>query len=153
MIITKPYEFEIFIPMKTKACERSRSTKSGFHYTPKETRSAKAIISHYVSEFLQSKGLPIAGIGCFQVEIIAYRSKPKTFFEGQKCISGGDWDNHGKTIGDALNGVVWQDDRMIVDGRCKREYGDEIGYFLRVKGYPMPEKPKKIRKSGKSKKI
>lgn len=31
--------------------------------------------------------------------------------------AGGDWDNYAKSLCDALNGVAWQDDRQVVDGR------------------------------------
>jgi Holliday junction resolvase RusA-like endonuclease len=33
----------------------------------------------------------------------------------------GDWDNYAKAVGDACNGVLWPDDRQIVDGRCTKE--------------------------------
>lgn len=29
----------------------------------------------------------------------------------------GDWDNYGKLVSDALNGVAWKDDRAVVDAR------------------------------------
>jgi Holliday junction resolvase RusA-like endonuclease len=35
------------------------------------------------------------------------------FFEHE-----GDWDNYGKIVSDACQGVLWANDRQIVDGRC-----------------------------------
>ena len=33
-----------------------------------------------------------------------------------------DWDNVGKIIGDALNGVAWRDDSQVADGRVIKRY-------------------------------
>jgi Holliday junction resolvase RusA-like endonuclease len=40
-----------------------------------------------------------------------------------------DWENIAKTL-DGVNGVVWRDDALIVDGRVLKLYGDKP--FLRV---------------------
>jgi Holliday junction resolvase RusA-like endonuclease len=34
-----------------------------------------------------------------------------------------DWDNLGKGISDALTGIAWHDDEQVVDGRCRKRYG------------------------------
>jgi len=31
-------------------------------------------------------------------------------------LKAGDWDNHGKSISDALNGICYLDDRQVVEG-------------------------------------
>ena len=31
-------------------------------------------------------------------------------------LKAGDWDNHGKSISDALNGICYRDDRQIIEG-------------------------------------
>ena len=31
-------------------------------------------------------------------------------------LNSGDWDNHGKAISDALNGICFADDRQVIDG-------------------------------------
>lgn len=35
-----------------------------------------------------------------------------------------DWDNFAKTAGDALNGIVFRDDSLVVMGQCIKRYGD-----------------------------
>jgi Holliday junction resolvase RusA-like endonuclease len=35
-----------------------------------------------------------------------------------------DWDNLGKGISDALTGIAWHDDEQVVDGRCRKRYGE-----------------------------
>lgn len=34
----------------------------------------------------------------------------------------GDWDHHGRSVSDALTGVLWPDDKQIVDGRVIKTY-------------------------------
>jgi Holliday junction resolvase RusA-like endonuclease len=43
------------------------------------------------------------------------------------CVSRNDWDNLGKSVSDALNGLVWRDDGQIVVARVERwiASGDE----------------------------
>jgi Holliday junction resolvase RusA-like endonuclease len=36
-----------------------------------------------------------------------------------------DWDNVGKIVCDALNGVAWHDDAQIVDAHVEKRYGIE----------------------------
>ena len=39
-------------------------------------------------------------------------------------LRSGDWDNHGKAVSDALNGICFADDRQIVDGHVLLFKGD-----------------------------
>ena len=39
-------------------------------------------------------------------------------------LKSGDWDNHGKAVSDALNGICFADDRQIVDGHILLFKGD-----------------------------
>ena len=41
-----------------------------------------------------------------------------------------DFDNVAKLYCDALNGIVWQDDKQIVDGRCIQCYGQQPGVLI-----------------------
>lgn len=43
-----------------------------------------------------------------------------------------DWDNVGKFVADALNGVYWRDDRLIVSGRVDMVYGEKPGIYVRI---------------------
>ena len=43
-----------------------------------------------------------------------------------------DWENIAKTL-DAFNGVVWIDDRQIVDGRVIKSYSEKPGLMVEVK--------------------
>ena len=39
-------------------------------------------------------------------------------------LRAGDWDNHGKAVSDALNGICFVDDRQIIDGHVLLFKGD-----------------------------
>lgn len=39
-------------------------------------------------------------------------------------LKSGDWDNHGKAVSDALNGICFADDRQIIDGQVQLFKGD-----------------------------
>lgn len=41
-----------------------------------------------------------------------------------------DFDNVAKLYCDALNGIVWEDDKQIVDGRCIKIYGQQPGVLI-----------------------
>lgn len=45
-----------------------------------------------------------------------------------------DWDNLGKITSDALNGVVYKDDRQIFDGRVLKRYGEMARVEVAVVG-------------------
>nr|WP_257263950.1 RusA family crossover junction endodeoxyribonuclease [Endozoicomonas sp. ONNA2] len=46
-----------------------------------------------------------------------------------------DFDNVAKLYCDALNGILWEDDKQIVDGRCIKVYGQQPGVL--VIGWPL----------------
>ena len=65
--------------------------------------------------------------------VIAYIRIPKsaTKVTKSKMLSGEirptvkpDWDNIGKLVADALNGVAYDDDKCIVDAQVKKIYSD-----------------------------
>ena len=50
-----------------------------------------------------------------------------------------DWDNYGKSVSDALNGVAYLDDAQVVDGRAIKVYAAEPGVDIVVREWaPAP---------------
>ena len=49
------------------------------------------------------------------------------------CPKKPDFDNVAKFVCDALNGVFWIDDKVIVDGRCIKMYSEQPRIELKVK--------------------
>lgn len=104
------------------------STHGGFAraYTPK---------GHPVNTYRQAVALAAKLAGAethdqdVELEVIAIFARPKSHWTKSglspsapgrppKC----DWDNIGKAVSDALNGVAWNDDEQVIDGRVKRRY-------------------------------
>lgn len=150
MKITEPFHFDFFVPMRPQPLQRARTLKNGFSYTPKESRDAKAYIRHEAIEYLKSKGIEEPMEGIVKIRIDAYFEKPKCWYEGKPVTGGGDWDNLGKTVSDALNAVLYKDDRQIQQGAIFKHYGDRIGFEVAGVIEPIPEKPRKTRKKVKN---
>lgn len=49
-----------------------------------------------------------------------------------------DWDNYGK-ITDALNGICWNDDSQVVDGRSLKYYSDEPALRIEIREMIEPQ--------------
>ena len=89
------------------------------------------------------------GCGCRQRVAAPCISKPAPFgFDAAQDIRPGikpDFDNIAKLVGDALNGLVWTDDKLIVEARVRKIYGLQPKIVLTVwpnKGNLESQKPK-----------
>lgn len=119
---------------------RARSTKSGHHYTPKETRLYEAHVRDcYLRE--HPDAAPMTGPVCLVV--LEARLRPATHLrkDGSRRasapiypVSRPDLDNIVKSILDGLNGIAWVDDAQVVEIRASKEYGDEAFVGVRIKG-------------------
>lgn len=112
--------------------ERPRLGRGGRTYTPEKTRDKEREIVFAYREFCGAqrilKGTPIS------VLIYAYYKPPKgtTKAMREKMLAGEvrptkkpDWDNIGKLVCDALNGIAYDDDKSIVDATVRKFYSDE----------------------------
>jgi crossover junction endodeoxyribonuclease RusA len=104
-------------PPVPKARARVVTTKSGRarSYTPGPTVAYQQVVGRKALTARQNvSGWPWGMAGKhaprFGLDVIVYRSAKR-----------GDWDNFGKAISDACNGILWADDRQIVDGRVRIE--------------------------------
>lgn len=121
-----------FLDGQPQGKQRSRSTKSGRHYTPKTTVDYERWIREaYIN---QTDGLNYEPLETPVVlSIIAYREIPKATSEKKRksmvyCTTKPDWDNIGKVVSDALNGIAWKDDSQIVQGKVIKNWA-EHGYI------------------------
>lgn len=100
-------------------------------YTPEKTVNYEALVK---LSYQQAAGGLFLGAGVpVRVRIDAYYDTPKS--ESKKKLRNmlagllfptkkPDWDNIGKIICDALNGIAWKDDAQIVDGRVLKHYSE-----------------------------
>lgn len=122
-------EFEIL--GKPFGKERHRFTRYGSTYTPSKTASCEqAVALTYKLKYGRTNFPPDAALG---IDIKAYTPIPKRTpkYKLPDLISGKvrpmvkpDWDNIGKLICDALNGVAYDDDRKICEARVQKFYGE-----------------------------
>lgn len=123
---------QITVPGEPKGKERPRySGKSGTIYTPNATlQYEKMVATAFKAEchgFKFPEGEPL------DMRILAYLPVPQSDDAATrlKKLSGEirptkkpDWDNIGKIIADALNGVAYHDDAQVVDAQTRKFYSD-----------------------------
>ncbi len=122
----------ITVPGEPRGKERPRySSKSGTIYTPNATlKYEKMVATVFKTEcrgFKFPEGEPL------DMRILAYLPVPQSDDAATqlKKLSGEirptkkpDWDNIGKIIADALNGVAYHDDAQVVDAQTRKFYSD-----------------------------
>lgn len=67
------------------------------------------------------------------------RDKEKAEARALLPTSRPDWDNYGK-ITDALNGIVWNDDSQVCDGRVIKHYSTEPALRIEVREFIEPNR-------------
>lgn len=104
---------------------------NGHAFTPNKTRAYEEIVRLHAMQAMRGKKMLTGPIG---IRVTAYFPIPKSFTNTKKeqAISGAlrhtkkpDWDNVGKIVSDALNGVVYPDDAVIADATVSKRYGIE----------------------------
>jgi len=123
-------KIKLVIPGKPLGKQRPRVLKNGITYTPKKTVNYETLVRQiYIEKYFQ-KQLE----GPIRAVITAYMYIPKSESKKRKKkmleneilpTKKPDWDNIGKIITDALNGLAYEDDKQIVDARVVKLYGDQ----------------------------
>jgi Holliday junction resolvase RusA-like endonuclease len=95
----------------------------GRAYTPARTLNYEGLVRHEAALAMRGRPLIEAAVrllATIYVQVPASYSKRKRAdcFAGLVWpISRPDWDNFGKLVSDACNGIVFRDDAQVVDGR------------------------------------
>lgn len=117
--------------------ERVKTAADGHAYTPERTVSFEGRLA-YAAQIAMGDRPPFDGP--LVLDVIMYMavpaSKPKKFRDAAlrgeiRPTMKPDWDNGGK-LTDALNLIVWIDDKQIVDGRVRKFYSDRPRTEVRV---------------------
>ena len=122
---------ELFFPFEPKAKGRPRFTRIGHTYTPQITRDYEKPIGDFykenTSDYYDS---PI------KVSLVFYMPIPKsTSKKKMELMKSGairhtkkpDSDNLAKAVLDGINGVAFEDDKLITELRIKKRYGSVVG--------------------------
>jgi Holliday junction resolvase RusA-like endonuclease len=98
-------------------------------YTPRRTQDAEAVIAMLARQAMGAGAKLLEG--SLRIEITHFSAIPKSYSKAvaAKCESGElrpqsdvDIDNCQKTVFDALNKVIYDDDRRVVEGECTKWY-------------------------------
>lgn len=115
---------------------RPRFTRNGHTYTPKTTKAYEVRVKQAIRKADVEKLS-----GPLRVEIVVYRGIPKSFSkkkrddalrEGILPVTKPDLDNYIKSVLDACNGILFEDDNAICEIHAKKLYGDTAKVVLRV---------------------
>lgn len=101
----------------------------GHAYTPEKTAAYEAMVR---SAYRQGNPAACPLEGAVRVEIAAFYAVPKSASKRLQAkmrnnemlpVIRPDWDNIGKLVCDALNGIAWKDDAQIVEASVVKRYG------------------------------
>lgn len=113
------------------------SRRSGTVYTPSKTAKYEKEIR---DSFLAAGGKMIPNGSYVTVAVDAYFKIPKSYAKGKRLAckyninrpdKKPDIDNILKVVLDALNGLAYEDDKQVVEVRCRKLYSRSTG-FLKI---------------------
>jgi len=124
-------QIEFTVPGEPFGKQRPRHSRvSGTTYTPKETKLHEQLIQW---AYRKAGGHKFPEDSEIRITIIAVMGIPKStpkyrradMLSGKICpTKKPDWDNIGKLVCDALNGVAYDDDKCVCDARVVKLYGE-----------------------------
>lgn len=124
------------VPGTAVAKARPRVTAHGC-YTPRSTREYEAKIrAAYLSACAGDRfaqGTPVA------LKVLVVKAPPQSATKKRRAAMLAseilptmrpDWDNYGKIVSDALNGVAWEDDSQVVNAQVFKCYGETDALYV-----------------------
>ena len=115
------------IPGRLQPWQRAGKAKGGHHYTQAATRNAECGIAWHAVQQVGQRCLQ----GPLGLALTVFVEVPASWpaKRRQEALAGvvrptckPDWDNLGKAVSDALNGVLWADDAQIVEASVSKHY-------------------------------
>jgi Holliday junction resolvase RusA-like endonuclease len=123
------------------------TTRGGFAstYTPKKTLDYERRVSQWARKAMNDQ--PLIEGAC-SLTVIFYFALPKSRPQYQRramragmlpCTNHIDLDNLAKSIKDALNGVVWVDDRQVTTLVAHKRWAEESSVLVRITPQGEPD--------------
>ncbi|WP_095210111.1 RusA family crossover junction endodeoxyribonuclease [Endozoicomonas ascidiicola] len=134
-LFTKVYDQSVFINTIPAGKGRPRFSRRGHCYTPEATKKAEQL-AHYSGQQQRAGVLMTGQIGVLVLAVfpvpVSWSKKKQTAARAGiiRPAVKPDFDNVAKLYCDALNGIIWEDDKQIVDGRCIKIYGQRPGVLV-----------------------
>lgn len=132
-------QIEFTVPGEPFGKQRPRHSRvSGTTYTPRETREHEALIRQ---EYRKQCGTKFPEGAQLRITVTAVMGIPKSTPKCRRSamLSGAirptkkpDWDNIGKLVCDALNGVAYDDDKCVCEAVVRKFYGCEPRILVRL---------------------
>ena len=119
----------IQIPIRPRPKQRPRF--AGHAYTPSETREYENYIRSIVKMRMACDGIEPFHEWC-ELELLFQYEMPKR--RKLFCNKRPDIDNLLKAVFDALNGVLYRDDAIILKVSAKKAYGEENKIMIGARG-------------------
>jgi Holliday junction resolvase RusA-like endonuclease len=131
-------EIYFFVPGTVEAKQSVLRGRNSFYTKPK-SRNYENLVKSIAFE--QMKGLKPAQ-GAVEVNMIIYYGIPTSWSNKKKSLAiqnrlkplvKPDRDNCIKVVQDAMNQIVYLDDKQVTDGYCLKRYSDQVGIEVQVK--------------------
>ena len=132
------------VPGEPVGKARPRFTRQGHAYTPKKTSDYEREVRNSF-KIAYPEHEPLAGP--VSLEVYAFFGVPESWSKARKeaALTGKllpakrpDWDNCGKVISDALNGLAFLDDAQIVDASVQKRYASRPRVEVSITGGGKP---------------
>lgn len=141
------------VPGNPAGKARPRMSKTGHVYTPSGTRQREKEIAALAKEAMTRDCHQRPFSGPVEVRIVARYPIPKSFTKAQRAAAlkgeifptvKPDFDNVQKMACDAMNGVVYADDKQVCSAYISKRYGENPGMTVCVTEFvgimPTPSK-------------
>lgn len=128
------------IPGDPQGKGRSRSTKSGRHYTPEKTVAYEGLIAHAAHIAMAGQGLLDGPLSLtleavFSVPASASKKRQAAMLAGEIApTKKPDLSNILKAVEDGCNGVVFRDDSAITKHINEKRYGPVPSVVVTIEG-------------------
>lgn len=152
---------EFFIPGKPVGKARARTITQRFDkklgklvplpfartYTPEDTENYTGLVQWYAKQAME-RGVML--VGPLRLDYVMFFPVAKSWSKRKQCLAIGglirpevkpDWDNVGKLLSDAMNAVVYADDKQIVCGSFDKRYSEKVGVWVCVQRVAEQVKP------------